>query len=214
MAFSGWSDEALEFWEGLEADNSRAYWQDNQERYTTCVRTPMLQLLAELEPGFGPGRTFRPHRDVRFSPDKSPYKTQLGAVVGDTGYVQVSARGLAAGTGYYAFAQDQLVRYRRALLVDVSGEHLHRLVTEACAQGLAPVAVDQLRQAPRGVPVDHPRIALLRLKGLVMWREFAVEPWLATPAARTRVEEVLTAGEPVAAWLREHVGPSQLPRGR
>ena len=72
MAFHGWKVEALEFFEGLEADNSKAYWQRHKDVYDTIVRAPMEELLAELEPEFGEGRIFRPYRDIRFSRDKSP----------------------------------------------------------------------------------------------------------------------------------------------
>jgi uncharacterized protein (DUF2461 family) len=94
-AFNGWKVEALEFFEGLEADNSKAYWQRNKDVYETLVRAPMEALLAELEQRWGEGRIFRPHRDVRFSRDKSPYKTNIAAVLGD-GYVQLDKDGLAA----------------------------------------------------------------------------------------------------------------------
>jgi uncharacterized protein (DUF2461 family) len=98
MTFRGWPGEALEFFEGLEAENSKAYWQRSKDVYESAVRLPMEELLAELEPDWGPGRIFRPYRDVRFSADKSPYKTHIGAMVGN-GYVQLNADGLAAGSG-------------------------------------------------------------------------------------------------------------------
>lgn len=82
-AFRGWRVEALEFYEGLEAENSKAYWQRNREVYDRMVRAPMEALLEEVAPEWGEGRIFRPYRDVRFSADKSPYKTHIGAVVGD-----------------------------------------------------------------------------------------------------------------------------------
>ena len=91
MTFRGWPVEAIEFFEGLEADNSKTYWQRNKEVYDSMVRAPMEELLAELEPEFGEGRIFRPYRDIRFSADKSPYKTNIGATVGD-GYVQLTRR--------------------------------------------------------------------------------------------------------------------------
>ena len=70
MAFSGWPVEALEFFEGLEVDNSRAYWTAHRAGYDQQVHAPMVDLLADLEPRFGPGRIYRPYRDVRFSRDK------------------------------------------------------------------------------------------------------------------------------------------------
>ena len=89
MAFHGWKVEALEFFEGLEADNSKAYWQRHKDVYETIVRAPMEELLAELEPEFGEGRIFRPYRDVRFSRDTSPYKTAIGATLGLAGALAV-----------------------------------------------------------------------------------------------------------------------------
>ena len=107
MAFRGWPAEALEFFEGLEADNSKSYWQRHKETYETLVRAPMEELLAELAPEWGEGRIFRPYRDVRFSADKSPYKTNIAATIGD-GYLHLDARGLGTGAGMWEMAPDQL----------------------------------------------------------------------------------------------------------
>src|SRR5687767_9200759 len=105
MAFRGFPAEALEFFEGLEADNTKAYWQEHKSLYERAVKGPMDELLADLAPEFGPGRIFRPYRDVRFSADKTPYKTNIGATVERGGYIQLSAEGLAAGCGYYQMAK-------------------------------------------------------------------------------------------------------------
>ena len=107
MAFRGWPAEALEFFEGLEADNSKTYWQRKKAVYESVVRAPMEELLAELAPEWGEGRVFRPYRDIRFSADKSPYKTHMGAMIGQ-GYVQLSAEGLAAGCGMWEMSPEHL----------------------------------------------------------------------------------------------------------
>ena len=99
-AFTGFGDGAVEFYDGLAADNSKAYWTDQSEVYETHVRAPMQALLAELEAEFGTGKIFRPYRDVRFSQDKTPYKTHCGAIAGSY-YVQVGPDGLLAAAGYY-----------------------------------------------------------------------------------------------------------------
>ena len=67
MAFSGWGDEALEFYEGLEADNTKTYWTRQKAVYEEKVLGPMTELLDELGPEFGEPKIFRPYRDVRFS---------------------------------------------------------------------------------------------------------------------------------------------------
>src|SRR2546423_911256 len=81
MEFTGFPPEALDFYEGLEVHNDRAYWTEHRDTYQRRVKEPMEALLAGLEPEFGAGRLFRPYRDTRFSADKTPYKTHQGAVV-------------------------------------------------------------------------------------------------------------------------------------
>lgn len=205
MAFRGWPVEALEFFEGLEADNSKAYWERNKAAYETQVRAPMEALIAELEPEFGEGRIFRPYRDVRFSADKSPYKTQLGAMVGD-GYVQLTAEGLAAGAGMWEMSPDQLDRYRRAVDDERPGQDLAGILATARAAGLEAMGHGVLKSAPRGYPKDHPRIELLRYKGLVAWKQWPAGAWLGTRRAKDRVVEFLRASAPLVGWLRTHVG--------
>ena len=101
MTFSGWPEEALDFYDGLAADNTKSYWTAHKAVYDTKVLRPMADLSEELAAEFGEPKIFRPYRDVRFSPDKTPYKTHIGAVVGGTGYVQLSAEGLGAGAGMW-----------------------------------------------------------------------------------------------------------------
>jgi uncharacterized protein (DUF2461 family) len=93
VTFRGFPEEALIFFEGLEADNSKPYWTDHKDSYDEHVRAPVLALLAELEDEFGAGKIFRPYRDVRFSKDKTPYKTNVAA--GSTGPRRTSSTGSA-----------------------------------------------------------------------------------------------------------------------
>ncbi|MEP7194812.1 MAG: DUF2461 domain-containing protein [Actinomycetota bacterium] len=209
MTFHGWTDAILDFYEGLEADNSKSYWQAHKQVYETQVLEPMQELLAELADEFGEPKIFRPNRDIRFSADKTPYKNQIGGTLAGHGYVQVSAKGLAVASGTYSFASDQLVRYRRAVALDLPGEALTKIVDDAEATGLTITGAGSLKTAPRGYPKDHPRIDLLRLKGLVTWRQWPVEPWLATAAAKDKVVEVLHASLPLVKWLEVHVGASE-----
>ena len=210
MAFRGWRAEALEFFEGLEADNSKTYWQAHKDDYEQLVRAPMEELLAELAPDWGEGRIFRPYRDVRFSRDKSPYKTQLGAMAGG-GYIQLTADGLGAGCGMWEMAADQLERYRDAVVDDKTGKRLEGLVTKAREQGLQVTGHDELKTAPRGYPKDHPRIDLLRYKGLITWRDWPAGAWLGTKRAKDRVVEFFRQSRPINDWLRTNVGPSTMP---
>ena len=149
---------------GLEADNSRAWFAAHRATYDDDVRGALEAMLEELADELG-GRVhlFRQHRDVRFSADKSPYKTTTYGLVVDRPaslaalYAQLSAAGLFAGTGYHVLAADQLARFRDAVADDASGPALERAVAAARAAGLETFGA-ALKTAPRGYPRDHPRV--------------------------------------------------------
>lgn len=214
MSFRGWPAEAVEFFEDLEEDNTKSFWQAHIEVYEGSVKAPMEELLAELEPEFGPGKLFRPYRDVRFSKDKSPYKTNIAARVGPSGYVMLSAEGLGVGSGMHMMAPDQLERYRAAVAADRTGRALEAIVTAVKEKGFACGSVDPLKTAPKGYPKDHPRLELLRGKGITVWKMWPPAKWLGTSKAKERVVDVLHASGPLCDWLGKHVGPSEIPEGR
>ena len=205
MSFQGWPEAALDFFEGLELDNSKAYWTANRTVYDQAVLAPMTELIEELAPEFGDVKIFRPYRDIRFSADKSPYRTEIGATVGSA-YIRLSAAGLAAGNGMFHLAPDQLSRFRDGVADDVRGGQLERLISAMDEHGIALIGHEVLKSAPRGYPADHPRIGLLRHKGLAAYKEWPVEPWLATAEAKDVVADFLIASRPLNDWLAQHVG--------
>jgi uncharacterized protein (TIGR02453 family) len=205
MAFSGWPAEALAFYEGLEADNSKAYWTERKAVYQEKVLRPMEELLEELAPEFGEGKIFRPYRDIRFSLDKTPYKTHIGATVGGTGYVQLSADGLAVGAGRWHLESAELTQYRAAV-AGPDGAELAAVVGALTTAGIEVHGHETLKTAPRGYSADHPRIDLLRHKGLTTWQHWPPAPWLATADAATRVTGVLRTSTDLCDWLVSHVG--------
>jgi uncharacterized protein (TIGR02453 family) len=207
-AFRGFPVEALEFYEGLEADNSKAFWQAHRHVYQEAVLAPMTALLDDLAPEFGEPHIFRPYRDVRFSKDKSPYKTNIGASLASGGYVQLSARGLAAGAGMHEMASDQLVRYRAAVAEHRTGRELERIVADLQRKGIGLHVWDELKTVPKGYPADHPRLDLLRKKNVTAWKEWMPEAWLGTGEARKKVVGFLRACTPMNEWLSAQVGPT------
>ena len=212
-AFRGWPPEALEFYAGLEADNSKAYWTDRRQVYDNAVLGPMAALLAELEYEFGEGKVFRPNRDVRFSVDKSPYKTHIGATLG-LSYLQLSATGLAVASGMHSMAPDQLDRYRQAVADETTGVDLEQLIREVRRHAIEVRGHDSLKTAPKGYPGDHPRISLLQHKGITAWKEWPVARWLGTVTAKQRITGFLRATQPLSKWFITHVGPSTAPERR
>ena len=204
MGFTGWPVEAVEFYEGLEAENTKTYWQEHKPVYEECVKAPMEELLAELSDEFGPGRVFRPYRDVRFSKDKTPYKLTCAAHL-PGGYVSFSADGLFVGSGLYRPEPDQLQRFRAAVDDQRSGSELEAIVAGLTRDGYDIAAHDVLKTAPRGYPKDHPRIELLKRKGIVMSKSWPVGAWLGTSKAKERVIACLQAARPLNGWIERHV---------
>jgi uncharacterized protein (TIGR02453 family) len=205
MAFSGWPEEALDFYDGLAADNSKSYWTQHKPTYDQKILRPMTELTEELAAEFGEPKIFRPYRDVRFSADKSPYKTHIGAVIGGTGYVQLSAEGLGAGAGMWQMEPEHLERYRAAVADDGSGTELEQVIALIEKADITVHGHSVLKSAPRGYPADHPRIALLRYKGLTAWKQWPVEPWLETAAAKDHLISFFRTVQPLCSWLTIHV---------
>ncbi|UGT64372.1 DUF2461 domain-containing protein [Nocardia asteroides] len=207
--FSGFPLAGLDFYEDLEADNSKSFWTAHRDVYESAVREPMLALTALLEPEFGPAKLFRPYRDVRFSKDKTPYKTAQGAVVhtapGVGWYVQVGAPGLFVGGGFYHGSPGQLAQLRSTVDDEVRGTELRTILAATAAAGFT-IGGEKLKTKPKGFDADHPRIDLLRHKSITAGRQFGAPDWLETP--RT-ADEIRTAWEdvrPLVEWLSAVVG--------
>lgn len=218
VTFRGFGERLIDFYEGLEADGSKAYWTDNKAIYEEHVRDPMVALLAELADEFGDGKVFRPYRDVRFSKDKNPYKNHCGGIVrGQRGsggyYVQVSADGLMVAGGYYETNSDQVDRYRQAVADDWRGSDLQLRLEELDRDGFD-IAGNQLKTRPRGYDPAHPRIDLLRHKTLYAQRRWQPEDWLHTTEVATVVRSAWRKLGPLAGWLDDHVGASAQPAHR
>ncbi|HUI49132.1 MAG TPA: DUF2461 domain-containing protein [Acidimicrobiia bacterium] len=214
MTFKGWPDAALDFYVGLEADNSRSYWQAHRSTYDECVKAPFAALSELVSREFGPLHVFRPNRDTRFSKDKTPYKTAAAAVTESEGgaayYVQVSAEGLYAGSGYYHLESDQLQRFRDAVADERTGPKLATAVAALRKRRYEVAARESLKRAPRGIDPDHPRAELLRMKGIHVGRSFGAPRWLHTAGASERILGAWRDAAPVNRWLDHHVGPSTL----
>ncbi|EME61914.1 hypothetical protein G352_18957 [Rhodococcus ruber BKS 20-38] len=202
--FTGFPVAALDFYEDLEADNSKPFWAAHKAVYDDCVRGPMLALLAELEPEFGAGKAFRPHRDVRFSADKSPYKTHQGGFV-QTGpgvgfYVQIDAAGLRVAGGFYRGSSAQVAAFRAAVDDTRRGPRLEPLVRRLHRAGYE-IGGERLKTRPRGVAEDHPRLDLLRHKSLTAARTHPSPEWIDTLRTLDEVRTAWRDVRPLVEWL-------------
>ena len=205
-AFTGFPDAALDFYDDLEVDNTKSFWEEHKRVYTESVRQPMTALCEALAPEFGDAKVFRPYRDVRFAKDKTPYKTHQGAFAAAgpaTGwYVEISARGLRLGAGFYEASGERLAAIREAMADDKSGSRLQRVLRKLEKDGFE-ISGERLKTSPRGYAADHPRIELLRHKQLFAGKPFGFEG-LDSPDVLDRVRDEWRALRPLVEWVADH----------
>ena len=210
---SGFSPKATRFFQDLEENNSREWWTAHADVWEREVKQPMTELLESLPERYQPFRLFRMNRDLRFTKDKSPYKTHLGAMSeagGKDYYLHLDGKGLMVAAGWYMLEPDQLERYRSAVADDRSGLALVSILTELESRSVQTqgLGMPTLKTAPRGYAKDHPRAELLRRKGLIGYRTLTGTKLRDRGAVRDFVVETFEACGPLVAWLSEHVGAS------
>ncbi|QKJ19626.1 DUF2461 domain-containing protein [Microbacterium hominis] len=208
MEFTGLNPDAVSFFADLRGHNTKEWWAAHKDRYDQNVREPFEALAEELAVEFGAVKIFRPHRDVRFSADKSPYKLQIGLVsrAPYAHYLQLSEDGLLTGGGAYQPAPAALSRFRELVVDPRTSGDLEATLEEVGAHGYALMTDDALRTAPRGYPADHPRIALLRLRRLAVGRSEPVADWMWSPDALDEIRHRWRTVSVWCRWLAENVG--------
>lgn len=204
MDFTGFPVAALDFYDDLEVDNSKSFWESHKTVYAEQVRAPMAALTEALAREFGEAKIFRPYRDVRFAKDKTPYKTHQGAFVGvgpATGwYVEVAAPGVRVGGGMYEASGDRLAALREAMVDEKRGKKLAQILRKLERDGFE-IDGERLKTAPRGYEKDHPRIELLRMKTVLGMRSYGFEPYVHTAELLDRVRADWRALRPLVNWL-------------
>ena len=222
--FAGFPVAALDFYDDLEVDNTKSYWEKHKATYDNDVKAPMTALVTALARDFAlDGKTykvFRPYRDVRFSHDKTPYKTHQGAVITEEGrgagslYVQISAEGLRVAGGCWRLESDQVSRFRRAVADPVQGPRLEQEVTRLSRKGFE-IAGERLTRIPAGYSADDDRVELLKHKSLHAARTWEPAEWLHTKQALDEVRDAWREMTTLNVWLADNVGAtSKEPRRR
>jgi uncharacterized protein (TIGR02453 family) len=203
--FTGFPSQALDFYDDLEIENTRSFWEEHKGTYEYSVRRPMVALCAALADEFGDAKVFRPYRDVRFAKDKTPYKTAQGAFIEvgpATGwYVELSARGVRTGAGFYDATGPRIASIRAAIDDDHRGNELAQMLKKLEANGWR-IGGHVLKTAPRGFDLSHPRINLLRHKSLTIGHDYGFEPIIHTPELLEAVRDDWRTLRPFVEWVR------------
>ncbi len=206
--FGGFPVAALDFYDDLEVDNTKSYWEKHKATYDNDVKAPMTALVTALAGDFAlDGKTykvFRPYRDVRFAKDKTPYKTNQGAYIAvapSTGwYVEISARGVRVGGGCYDMTSERLGVFRDAVVDDKRGAQLTRITNKLTRAGWE-LGGEQFKRAPRGYDPDYKRGDLLRRKALYAGKSYGFEPFIHSPELLDHVRDDWQALRPFVEWL-------------
>jgi uncharacterized protein (TIGR02453 family) len=209
-----WPPAALDFLRDLEANNDRDWFKANRSRYDEYLLGPARELAQKLS-RLGEPYFFRPYNNLRFR-SGPPLKEHIAVTVGSGAavyYFQLSLDGLVAGAGIHHPATDQLERFRAAIDDSRRAAAFERAITKAEKGGMQ-LTEPELKRAPKGYPLDHPRIERLRLKRMTVFHRSTLGPWLHRPACDERVRSELESARPFVTWLSENVGPSTQPQAR
>jgi uncharacterized protein (TIGR02453 family) len=209
LGFTGFTEAALDFYDDLEMDNTKSYWEAHKDVYQASVKAPMTALVTALEPQFGNAKIFRPFRDVRFAKDKTPYKTHQGAFVAAGPacgwYVEISARGFRSGAGFYEASGADLGRIRASIANELTGDQLGKILAKLKRAGFT-VGGDRLKTSPRGYDADHPRIDLLRHRSMTIGKDYGFEPIIHTAELVDAVRADWKAARPLVEWVAARLG--------
>jgi uncharacterized protein (TIGR02453 family) len=225
--FRGFADSTGRFFLELSLHNDRDWFRAHQSLYVEGWAEPMGALLAEVRDrtagaygrlSLALPKVFRIHRDVRFSRDKSPYKTHVAGLValdrdGESPrgekpaafYFHVGFQERFAGTGLWTMEPETLRRFRAAVLDPRRGAELARLLAPLLERGFTISSAEALRRGPSGVDPGHPRAHLLKMKGLVVAPPEVPRRLLTKPALVDWLADQARATAPVATWLARNV---------
>lgn len=217
-------DEVVEFLTTLAANNNKA-WFDAQRTQFQLLRRQFSDFVQEIifaisefdeaVQGVRAKETiFRIHRDVRFSKDKTPYKTTFSAAINPQGrgmdapgyYFHIGAGGeeLFAACGIYAPQPERLAMIRR--FIAAQPDRLTRLLEDRSFRTSFPtIGSDPLKRPPKGYDETTPHIETIKLRHFVVWRESVLAPATDDDAVRQEVLAVFQAGYPWIVWLRDAV---------
>ncbi|MCA1825615.1 MAG: DUF2461 domain-containing protein [Myxococcales bacterium] len=223
MAFSGFEKGQVRFFRQLAVKQDRDWFKAHKTEYEALAERPMKDLIDDVYravekqyKGFAlrPPKLFRIYRDVRFSKDKSPFKTGSSAVIGLQGseeegppaalYVHLGTRDYA-GAGHWHLPPGKIARYRKLVADEKTGRELQKRLDALARRGFKVESWEALKRVPPGFPPDHPRADLLKRKGVGISfpkipPSVRFSPKLASWLAARSAEAA-----PLITWLEKHL---------
>lgn len=224
MAFTGFSKDTIAFLRELEKSNTKVFFDANKERFEKVWLAPAKELVLavgpklqkiapsiEFEPRIG-GSLMRMNRDVRFSKDKSPYKTHLDLFFWEGErkgwelpgfFFRLTSKQLMCGAGIHMLEKEALARFRAAVAEDARGGSLAKIVAKLRKTDSVVVGEEAYKKVPKGLDPEHPRADLLRFGSLWAAVETPVPAELTSPAFAELVVSRFKTASPLRAWLSD-----------
>ena len=220
--FEGFADGDAKFFRTLAKKNDRDWFQAHKTEFEEGWNSPMKLLLSEVSEAvdkyyphcdLDAPKVFRIFRDVRFSKDKTPYKTHLGGFIplrrsGRKAtdlpmalYFQVGATPSFGAAGHYMMEPHSLEHFRVAVADEKRGKELTRILATLDKKGFPAEAHERLKRVPKAYDEDHPRAELLKQKGLVVRFPEAPTGVLATPKLVRWLADGCKASAALVEWL-------------
>lgn len=228
--FTGFSPAAIQFLADLAGNNDRAWFQPRKAEFERLLKEPLAAMIAALADALAArgvpmladpkGSPFRIYRDMRFSKDKSPYKTHLGATFpwtegasgveaggghderahGNGGYFHFEPGEMYAGGGMWQMEKPRLDAFR-ATVRDHPDEVRAALETPAFVAWLGDAhGHDELKRMPPGYPQEHPLAHMFRWKDVVFGRRLS-DAEVLSPDLPDRLAEGYATATPVFRFL-------------
>jgi uncharacterized protein (TIGR02453 family) len=221
MAFEGFADSSAKFFKLLAKNQDRTWFQARKEEFEAGWQQPMTELLAEVRDGVDSAyrhcdldepKLFRIYRNLRFSKDKSPYKTHVGGLIPTKRkgkvtevpmaiYVHVGEPKSFAAAGHYMMDPRMLERFRSSVADDKRGRELDKILSALTKKGFVVRSYDEYKRVPKGYDAEHPRAEHLKRKGLTVGFPEFPKGILTSPKLATWLIGNAKAAAPLVEWL-------------
>lgn len=220
--FSGFADSEGKFFKALARRNEREWFLAHKAEYEEGWQKPMKALLAEVREAIDRAyahadldepKVFRIFRDVRFSKDKSPYKTHIGGFIPlkRSGkkttdlpmalYFHVGASEVFGAAGHYMMEKESLERFRVSVASDKHGKELDRIIEKLHRSGFKADSHDTFKRVPKGYDPAHPRAEMLKRKGLTVGFPALPKGILESPKLTKWLSDACKKSAPLVEWL-------------